>query len=286
MQARLRELTSKVLPLTLAGGAAVTGLALLRRASLRQAVADGIAIAVAAVPKGCRWWHRSPSWRRTSVVAPRGAGPRAAHHRSAGPRRNRLFRQDRHADREPPACGVCRAGHHRPDPGIPDLADPQAAEVLLAAARACPEPEDQHGHAHATDEAIISAAGSLGGQADSEWTVIAEVPFESSRGFSATIGALRDEAQAPMLVLKGAPEQILPRCRFAEPEPSASMPSRWCTASPNAACGCWRWRGAAGTATPPRSPTPTPTLSKPPPKIWNCSAMSAWQTPLDRRRGR
>src|SRR3984893_8456238 len=52
VQARLRELTSKVLPLTLASGAAVTGLALLGRASLRQAVADGVAIAVAAVPEG------------------------------------------------------------------------------------------------------------------------------------------------------------------------------------------------------------------------------------------
>ena len=52
VQARLRELTGKVLPLTLAGGAAVTGLALLRRATLRQAVADGVAIAVAAVPEG------------------------------------------------------------------------------------------------------------------------------------------------------------------------------------------------------------------------------------------
>ena len=52
VQARLHELTSKVLPLTLAGGAAVTGLALLRHATLRQAVADGVAIAVAAVPEG------------------------------------------------------------------------------------------------------------------------------------------------------------------------------------------------------------------------------------------
>ncbi|KKB97587.1 HAD family hydrolase, partial [Mycobacterium nebraskense] len=52
VQARLRELTSKVLPLTLAGGAAVTGLALLHQGSLRQAVADGVAIAVAAVPEG------------------------------------------------------------------------------------------------------------------------------------------------------------------------------------------------------------------------------------------
>ena len=61
VQARLRELTSKVLPLTLAGGAAVTGLAILRSASLRQAVADGVAIAVAAVRRACRWWPPSPN---------------------------------------------------------------------------------------------------------------------------------------------------------------------------------------------------------------------------------
>src|SRR5271168_680894 len=52
VQARLKELTSKVLPLTLTGGAAVSALALLRGATLRQAVADGVAIAVAAVPEG------------------------------------------------------------------------------------------------------------------------------------------------------------------------------------------------------------------------------------------
>jgi len=47
-----------VLPLTLTGGAAVSALALLRGATLRQAVADGVAIAVAAVPEGLRWWLR------------------------------------------------------------------------------------------------------------------------------------------------------------------------------------------------------------------------------------
>ena len=52
VQARLRELTSRVLPLTLAGGAVVTGLALVGRSTLRQAVSDGVAIAVAAVPEG------------------------------------------------------------------------------------------------------------------------------------------------------------------------------------------------------------------------------------------
>jgi len=52
VQARLTQLTSKALPLTLAGGAAVTGLSLLRSRPMRDAVADGVAIAVAAVPEG------------------------------------------------------------------------------------------------------------------------------------------------------------------------------------------------------------------------------------------
>ncbi|CAM5303313.1 Potassium-transporting ATPase ATP-binding subunit [Streptomyces tendae] len=52
VQARLQELTRKALPLTLAGGAAVTGLSLLRGAPIRQAVAGGVSVAVAAVPEG------------------------------------------------------------------------------------------------------------------------------------------------------------------------------------------------------------------------------------------
>ncbi|MZD57675.1 cation-translocating P-type ATPase, partial [Streptomyces sp. SID5606] len=44
VQARLQELTRKALPLTLAGGAAVTGLSLLRGAPVRQAVAGGVSV--------------------------------------------------------------------------------------------------------------------------------------------------------------------------------------------------------------------------------------------------
>jgi len=52
MQARLEELTRRGLPITLLGGAAVTGLALLRRQPLPQALASGVSVAVAAVPEG------------------------------------------------------------------------------------------------------------------------------------------------------------------------------------------------------------------------------------------
>ncbi|WP_293319828.1 cation-translocating P-type ATPase, partial [Mycobacterium sp.] len=48
--------------------------------------------------------------------------------------------------------------------------------------------------------------------------VLAEVPFESSRGFAAAIGTLSAEPSSPILMLKGAPEVVLPRCRFADPD--------------------------------------------------------------------
>lgn len=52
LQAQLSRLTGSVLPLTMAGGVTVTGLGLLRGNPVREAVASGVAIAVAAVPEG------------------------------------------------------------------------------------------------------------------------------------------------------------------------------------------------------------------------------------------
>src|SRR5204863_8062136 len=52
IQARLHDLTRKALPLTLLGGALVTGLSAVRGHPMRQALAGGVAIAVAAVPEG------------------------------------------------------------------------------------------------------------------------------------------------------------------------------------------------------------------------------------------
>src|SRR6202012_2291938 len=50
------------------------------------------------------------------------------------------------------------------------------------------------------------------------WNLLAEVPFESSRGFAASIGTLSADPAKPLLMLKGAPEVILPRCRFDDPQ--------------------------------------------------------------------
>ncbi|MGV0734465.1 HAD-IC family P-type ATPase [Mycolicibacter sinensis] len=211
VQARLRELTAKVLPLTLAGGAAVTGLALLHRGSLRQAVADGVAIAVAAVPEGLPL---------VATLAQLAAAQRLSKH-------GVLVRTPRAVEALGRIDTVCfdktgtltenrlKVVRSVPPTATADDTGRLDTRTLRAAARACTQPRDGQGHAHATDEAILTAAASVADSGDS-WTVLAEVPFESSRGYAATIG--RTDTDPPMLLLKGAPEVILPRCEFADPD--------------------------------------------------------------------
>ena len=52
LQTRLREMTDRSLPVSLAGGGLVSALALVRGAGLRRAVASGVAVIIAAVPEG------------------------------------------------------------------------------------------------------------------------------------------------------------------------------------------------------------------------------------------
>lgn len=225
VQARLRELTSKVLPLTLAGGAAVTGLALLRRASLRQAVADGVAIAVAAVPEGLPLVATLSQLAAAQRLTARGVLVRSPRTIEALGRVDTICFDKTGTLTENRLRVVCAvpstSGPPDPFPSGVAATDPRSAAVLRDAARASTQPHDGQGHAHATDEAILTAASSIAGHSDSEWTLLAEVPFESSRGYAAAIGTTGTEAGAapsPMLMIKGAPEKILPRCRFADPE--------------------------------------------------------------------
>ncbi|MFL6128565.1 MAG: HAD-IC family P-type ATPase [Mycobacteriales bacterium] len=100
-----------------------------------------------------------------------------------------------------------------------DLApdDPAGERLLLIAARACPpvSPDGVHTVPHATDRAILEAAGRLdrGRLAegrDDGWRLRVELPFETSRGYAASLGT---DGNEPHLVIKGAPEVVLPLCR-------------------------------------------------------------------------
>ncbi|EUA22810.1 HAD ATPase, P-type, IC family protein [Mycobacterium xenopi 3993] len=52
LQHQLSQLTNRAWPISATGGALVSALGLLRRRGLREAVASGIAVTVAAVPEG------------------------------------------------------------------------------------------------------------------------------------------------------------------------------------------------------------------------------------------
>jgi cation-transporting ATPase I len=219
IQARLRELTSKVLPLTLAGGASVTALALLRRASLRQAVADGVAIAVAAVPEGLPLVATLSQLAAAQRLTARGALVRSPRTIEALGRVDTVCFDKTGTLTENRLRVLCAVPHDaRPGDPFPEAEDPRSAAVLRAAAWASTQPQEGQGHAHATDEAIITAASFLLTKNNSGWQVLAEVPFESSRGFAAAIGTLGPDSDSPVLMLKGAPEVVLPRCRFTDPE--------------------------------------------------------------------
>jgi len=205
MQARLEELTRRGLPITLLGGAAVTGLALLRRQPLPQAIASGVSVAVAAVPEGLPL---------VATVAQLGAARRLS-------ARGVLVRSARTVEalgRVDTVCfdktGTLTEGRLR----LVRLAGldeqwatdaPEARRVLLDAVRACPQPMTGHPPAHATDQAILDAAHPISADLEQDWTELTELPFQSDRGFSAAVGRTSDSLR---LVVKGAPEILLPRC--------------------------------------------------------------------------
>ncbi|GAA4336069.1 cation-translocating P-type ATPase [Streptomyces venetus] len=207
VQARLQELTRKALPGTLTGGVAVTGLSLLRGSPVRRAVSGGVAVAVAAVPEGLPL---------VATVAQMAAARRLS-------RRGVLVRTPRTLEalgRVDTVCfdktGTLTENRLRlvrvatAEGTVLEVDSEEAAPILRLAARACPQEETGQGRrvAHATDEAVLDVA-----PPDEGWTPTGELPFEASRGYAAAVGRDGDPDLGDVLVVKGAPETILPACR-------------------------------------------------------------------------
>lgn len=194
LQHQLSQLTNRAFPVSVAGGALVGGLGLLRGTGLRQAVASGIAIAVAAVPEGMplvATLAQSASARRLTKFGALVRVPRSVEalgridvvcfDKTGTLSENRL-----------------RVAQVRPAPGH------SPEEVLRDAAHAAPA-ANGNPHVHATDVAIVEAARrSLNGSTpDAESD--AHLPFRSGRSFSASITGTE-------LTVKGAPEVVLAAC--------------------------------------------------------------------------
>jgi cation-transporting ATPase I len=199
LEHQLSQLTNRAFPVSAGGGLLVSALGLLRRKGLREAVASGIAITVAAVPEGM------------PLVATLAQAASARHLTNYGA----LVRVPRSVEALGRIDVVCfdktgtlsenrlRVSQVHPAQGY------SRDDVLRFAVRAAP---DANGgpQVHATDRAIIEAGQSVDGSSSAA-EADAHLPFRSGRSFSASV--FEDE-----LTVKGAPEVVLAACQDAGPD--------------------------------------------------------------------
>lgn len=199
LQTQLRELTNRAMPFSLGGGAAVSGLGLLRAMPLRNAIASGVAVAVAAVPEGLplvATLAQQASARRLSGVGALVRSPKAVEalgridvvcfDKTGTLSENRL-----------------RVSQVRAAPGYVD-------ELVLTCAAMATEHFDDGTHQHSTDAAVIEAAHqALDGLDGHIGPVDAHLPFRSGRPYAASLTPAE-------IVVKGAPEVLLAGCTNAD----------------------------------------------------------------------
>ncbi|MFF7651200.1 HAD-IC family P-type ATPase [Streptomyces sp. NPDC007983] len=207
IEGRLAALTRVALPATGLGGAAVTLLGLLHGTPVREALATGVAVAVAAVPEGLplvatvaqsaaarRLSHRGVLTRSPRVLEALGRVDTVCFDKTGTLTEGRLS-----------VARVAAYDHDLPIGGV------LGRRLLRTAARACPGPDGGRALAHATDQAVVDAAAAHC-DGDDAWRPVSELLFEASRGFSACLGT---ESGRPRLAVKGAPEIVLARCTSA-----------------------------------------------------------------------
>ncbi len=207
---RMARLSALTLPFAALGGAGVIGAGLLRGRPLSDSLGAGVSLAVAAVPEGLPVLATMAELAAARRLSARGALVRDPGALEALGRvevlcidktgtltQGRIHLHsifDGHADADASAL----SDRHR--------------RVLAAARRASPAPLGGQPLPHPTDQAVVEAARTW--EADlvlgaPGWTATADLPFEPSRGYHASLG--RAEAGL-VLTVKGAPEVVLARC--------------------------------------------------------------------------
>lgn len=194
LQHQLSQLTNRAFPVSMAGGVLVSALGLLRRKGLRQAVASGIAVTVAAVPEGMPL---------VATLAQAASARRLTNYGALV----RIPRSVEALGRVDVVCfdktGTLSENRLRVSQVHP-VAGNSREEVLHCAAHAAPT-ANGNPHVHATDRAIIEAAQSVNGSKPTD-EPDAHLPFRSGRSFSASVSG-------DQLTVKGAPEVVLRACQ-------------------------------------------------------------------------
>jgi cation-transporting ATPase I len=218
VEQRLGGITRLTVPVTVGAGVVAAGMGLAARRPLRDAVGTGVSLTVAAVPEGL------PALATVAQVA---AARRLAD-------RNALVRNPRAIEALGRVDQVCFDKTGTLTEGTlavvlvsdgdeerrPEALDEARRAVLREARRATPGAaadggdggsNGNGGFAHATDAAVAITVEEHGVGVGDRWEVIDDLPFESRRGMHAVLGIAENGGR---VAVKGAPEVVLPRCRW------------------------------------------------------------------------
>jgi len=210
VEARLAALTRITVPVTVASGAVVSALSLMRRVPVREAISSGVSLMVAAVPEGLPLLAAASQLAAAQRLAARNAlvpNPRAIE--ALG--RVDLLCFDKTGTLTQGRIGVSCVSDGVTSEALKALG-PRSRAILATALRASPDTDTDEVLPHATDQAIVDAASQAGiGAHDGlgDWQQVHELAFESARGYHAAVGR---GPEGWHLAVKGAPETLLPRC--------------------------------------------------------------------------
>jgi cation-transporting P-type ATPase I len=210
VEMRLRELTAMTIPFAAAGGAAVLGAGVLRGLPLASSIGPAVSLAVAAIPEGLPVLAtaaqlaaaRRLSARDTVVRNPRalealGRVDVLCADKTGTLTEGRIELTAVAVDGRSSPIDECGIAHRR---------------LVAAALRASPHENGDRPLPHMTDEAVVRGARRIDvseTEGAEGWERIDDLPFESSRGFHATLGRV---AGSYSITVKGAPEELLGRC--------------------------------------------------------------------------
>ncbi|MBV8994341.1 MAG: HAD-IC family P-type ATPase, partial [Pseudonocardiales bacterium] len=218
VETRLAQITNFTLPIALGSAAGVLAAGVLWGRPLRESLGAGVGLAVASVPEGLPFLVNAAqlaSARRLSEQCALVRNPRTI---EALGRVDTLCFDKTGTLTEGRIRLAAVADTTATNPVPVDQLGATQRHVLAAGLRATPARRGGQPLAHLTDQAVATGADHLGVSREDEapgWRQLAVLPFEPSRSYHATLGAIDDTAarqQAALLSVKGAPETLLPRC--------------------------------------------------------------------------
>ncbi|HEU5157880.1 MAG TPA: HAD-IC family P-type ATPase [Streptosporangiaceae bacterium] len=209
VEARLAKITDATLPLAVGSALGVAGSGFAYGNELRQALSEGVSLAVASVPEGLPLLVSAAQLAATRRLSTHGVYVRNPRTIEALGRVDVLC-FDKTGTLTEGEIKLARVSDERHEADLDHLDDPLRG-VIVTAVRATPHAENGN-HAHVTDAAVDEGAAAAGvrRRADANgWEELAGLRFEPSRAYHATLGRAGKER---LVSVKGAPEVVLPRC--------------------------------------------------------------------------